>query len=196
MNYENKEQTPLIPPFILIVASIIGFIVAISAYLTQQEVNVFVLFGLAIGVLGLLAWSITSPEQARAALTGRTVQYGGTAFVVTIVFLAALVILYMLVREQNWRKDFSEGQFFSLSDEVRESINLFISDPTIPPIEIVAFYDITQSGEQDRASILLDDYVDAGDGKISVRFVDPDRDPLIAEQYEAQAGEYFCSAFG
>jgi len=83
-----------------------------------------------------------------------------------------------------------------LRDEVRDRVQTIASDPTIPEIRIISFYNVQQAGQRDRNEVLLTDFQEASDGKISYEFVDPDRDPLLAQEYEASNGDTVVALVG
>ena len=181
--HQNNSQEPFIPPHYLLILSALGFLAALVVALTQPEFGVVGFGGLAFGILALLMWVLLAPEQARAALTGRTARFGGTSLLVTLVLLAALIGVYIVVRNLNLRTDLTQSNNFSLSDESRQAIAALGADPESPNIKILAFYGASQAGTRDQATLLFDDYVKASNGKISYEFIDPDRQPQTASLY-------------
>ncbi len=186
---QNNDQLMIIPAHYLLYVAGAGLLIALSVGLMQPEFNVVGWSGLALTLLALLGWALLAPDQLKAVLTGRGARYGGTAFVVTVVFIVALVAVYALVRDQGWRVDFSQGNNFSLTEEAISVINTLAADPTTPEINVLLFYGSTQGGVRDRAEVLLDDYVSASGGKISYEFIDPDRNPNLLSNYGAQPGQ-------
>ncbi len=179
----EHSQEPFIPPHYLLILSALGFLAALVVALTQPEFGVVGFGGLAFGVLALLMWVLLAPQQARAALTGRTARFGGTSLLVTLVLLVALVGVYVVVRNLELRTDLTQSNTFSLSEESRQAMTALGADPNAPDIRIVAFYGPGQAGARDQASLLFDDYVLASGGKISYEFIDPDRQPQTASLY-------------
>ena len=100
--------------------------------------------GLAFGVLALLMWVLIAPEQAKAALTGRTARFGGTSLLVTLVLLVALIGVYVIVRNLNLRADLTQTDTFSLSTESESAIQALAADPNAPNIKMLAFYGAAQ----------------------------------------------------
>lgn len=188
-NRSMDEQTPIIPPAALLGVSLLGLLVALVVALTQPEFSVVGWGGLALAIISLLAWALMAPEQVVAIFRGRTARFGGTALVVTLVFIVMLVAVYVLLREQNLRLDVSQANTFSMSQEVRDVITTLAADPTLPDVRILAFYSVNQAAQRDRDIVLFDDYVAASSGKISYEFVDPDRQPTLAELYGARGGD-------
>jgi hypothetical protein len=190
-----EQDQPVIPPHYMLLLALAGFVVALGVFFTQPTFTVVGWGGLGIAVLSLAAWVLMAPDQAKAALTGRTVRFGGTSLVVTVVVLAALVAVYTLVRGQSWRLDLTQRDTFSLTSESRQAISVMSADPTVPAIKMIAFYDSTQAARRDQDILLFEDYVRTSGGKISYEFVDPDQNPALAQQMNiTRGGQIFVAA--
>ncbi|MBN1966930.1 MAG: Gldg family protein, partial [Anaerolineae bacterium] len=182
----NQPGQPPVPTHYPLILAGAGLVLALFVLFTEQTFSVLGWAGLAMIVIGLGAWALLAPDQAKAALTGRTVRYGGTSFVVTVVFLTALVAIYTVVKGLDLRWDLTERDEFSLNDASRDAIARLAVDPESPDIEIIAFYGASQASYRDQLSVLLDDYVATGQGRISYEFSDPDRNPVLATQYKVE----------
>ena len=179
----NQTEEPLFPPQYLLGLAGVGFLIAVIVYLTQPTFTVIGWGGLALTALALIGWALLAPDQLKAILTGRTARYGGTSVLVTVVFLVALIAIYVLVRQQGWRVDLTERNEFSLTEESRQAVAGIGADPTTPAIQLLAFYSSNQAGRRDQDTVLFEDYKNTSNGKITYEFIDPVRDPLRAEQY-------------
>lgn len=186
---QANQQLAVIPPGLLLIIAAIGALIALVVALTQPEFNVVGWGGLGLAGLALLAWALMSPEQLKALFTGRGFRFGGVALLVTVVFLVALVAIYVIVRSQNLRLDVSQTDNFSLREDVRNIVNTLGADPTVPEIRILSFFNVTQAGQRDRNEVLLQDFVDASGGKFSYEFIDPDRNPLLTQEYGVTSGQ-------
>ena len=182
-NPELQEEEPFIPPFYMLLLALAGLLVAFVVLFTQPSFNVVGWGGLGITLLSLIAWVFMAPEQAQALLTGRTVRFGGTSLLVTVIVIVALIALYTLIRGQNFRIDLTERDTYSLTEESRQAIVGLGADPSFAPVKITAFYGASQAGSRDRDRLLFDDYQQSSAGKITYEFVDPDRSPTLAQQY-------------
>jgi ABC-type uncharacterized transport system involved in gliding motility auxiliary subunit len=180
----RETQEPFIPPSLLLILAGVGLFVAIVVALTQPTFTVVGYGGLALTVASLVLWVLLAPGEARAALTGRTVRYGGTSLLVTVLVIVALVAVYTVVRNMELRVDLTQRNDFSLTDQSRAAIVGIGVDPNIPNIKMLAFYGPAQSGQRDSDSVLFDDYVAASNGKISYEFINPDQNPELAAQYQ------------
>jgi hypothetical protein len=187
------EQTPnttpqpseeaFIPPYYMLLIAAAGLIVALLVFLTQPTFTVVGWGGLALAVLSLIAWVLIAPQQARAAITGRTARFGGTSIFITLIFIVALILLYIFIRGRDLQIDLTERDIFSLTPESETAINGIGVDPNILPVRIIAFYDAAQAGSRDQASLLFEDYQRVSAGKITYEFVNPDQNPALAQQY-------------
>lgn len=185
-NTTNPEAEAFIPPYFMLILAGLGLVVALVVKLTQPEFGVVGWGGLGLAALALVAWMLLDPAQAKAIFTGRTAKYGGTTIVVTAVFIAALIAIYAIVKQQSWRVDLTQVDNFSLNDQSRAVIEGLAIDPSAPDIRILAFYGTAQAGQRDRDSVLFDDYAAASQGKISYEFTDPDRNLVLAQAYDIQ----------
>ena len=177
-----ENEQPFIPPYYMLILVVVGLVVAVGVYLTQPTFSVVGWGGLGIAILSLVAYVLMAPEQAKAALTGRTMRFGGTSLLVTIVLLVALGFAYVFVRGLNARVDLTQADTFSLTQESRQAITALGADPTVPQIKLYAFYDASRMANVDRDELLLEDFSKTSAGKVSYEFVDPDRNPALAEQ--------------
>lgn len=177
------EQEAIIPPSFLLGLAGLGALVALIVALTQPAFDVIGWGGLALAVLALAGWALLDPARARRLFSSRWLRYGGLAVVVLLLVSVALIGLYTVARTQNWRTDLTQSNAFSLSAESEPAIRAYASDDSLPPVTLLAFYTATDSGARDRDSALFDSYVSAANGKISVQFIDPDREPQQANLY-------------
>src|SRR5690606_37404286 len=69
-------------------------------------------------------------------------------------------------------------------EESREAIAGIGADPNFGTVNIIAFYGAAQAASRDRDELLFEDYQRTSAGKITYQFVDPDRNPTLAQQYE------------
>ncbi|MFN8378347.1 MAG: GldG family protein [Anaerolineae bacterium] len=184
---ETRDQDPLIPPGFLLILAAVGLIVALIVALTQPTFDIIGWGGLALAVVALFGWVLSAPDRARSVFSSRWLRYGGLAVVVLLLVSIALIGLYTVARNQNWRTDLTQSNAYSLSDTSAQAISAYSTDPSLPPVQMLAFYPASQASQQDRDSALLDSYVQASNGKITYTFVDPDREPQKATQYGVQS---------
>lgn len=185
----------VIPPSALLVLAGVGVLVALFVAFTQGTLNIVGIGALAFSAVCVVVWGVTQPEALRQTLRGRWVTFGGTAFLFSVVLAVAFVLVYVVVRQQGWRADFSQADNFSLNAQGRAIVTTLASDPTAPELLITGFLGTAQGGQRDRIAVLLDDVQRASAGKIRYRFVDPDREPLTLRAYEGQVGSFFITPY-
>lgn len=193
MTQQEQNKAP-IPTGLLVILSAVGFLIAFSNLLIGQQLSVIGFAGLGIGILSLLAAVVFDRQAFINALRGRTVTFGGTALVVLALVVIASSTVYIAVREQGWRADLSASEIFSLTEDSRSLVRTIAADPNTPQIKIIGYLGAAQGGTRDRTAVLLDDYVAAGDGKITYEFIDPNRNPLALETYGAQPEQLVVTA--
>ena len=183
-NPNLNEQEPFIPPYYMLILAGIGLVIAVVVALTQATFGVVGWGGLGLAILSIVVWGFMAPDQVKSILTGRTARYGGTTVLVTALFLLALVAIYSVVKGRAIRKDLTQVDTFSLNDQTRTAIAGLAVEPKVPNIKIFAFYTNAQAGQKDQDTVLFDDYAKTSNNKISYEFVDPDRNPGVAQQYK------------
>jgi len=183
-NPNLTEQEPFIPPFYMLILAAVGLIIAVVVALTQATFSVVGWGGLGLAILAIVVWGFMAPDQVRSLVTGRTARYGGTTILVTILFLAALIAIYSVVKGRNIRADLTQRDTFSLNDQTRQAIAGLAVEPKVPNIKIFAFYTAAQASQKDQDTVLFDDYAKTSNNKITYEFIDPDRTPGVAQQYK------------
>ncbi|MGJ3238091.1 MAG: Gldg family protein [Anaerolineae bacterium] len=185
---EQTNESAIIPSWVFIAVSIVGFLTALVVLFTTPEFNIVGWAGLAIGGIGLIVWAFMFPEDVLAILKGRALTFGGLGIGVTVILVIASVLVYNVVARQGWSNDFSERNVFSLDDQVREVLQAMGDDPSIPTVRILGFYNATAGGQRDRISVLLQDMVNNSGGKITgYTFIDPALEPLRTTEYLGEA---------
>lgn len=178
-----ENQEPFIPPQYLLIVSGVAFVVAIIVAVTQADFGVVGFGALALGVLALIGWALMAPDQLRAMLTGRGARFGGLSVFVTLVVIIAMSLIYVFVRNQNLQVDLTQRDNFSLNSSSEEVISGLAADPTVPTVRLIAFYGAEQASSRDLDTVLFDDYAATSGGKVEYTFIDPDRNPQVAQQY-------------
>lgn len=110
-------------------------------------------------------------------LKSRRLHYGSSAVFSTVVFLAILVLVALIAERHPLRADFTETGAFSLSEQSRKVVASIEE-----PITIKAFF-AAGAPEASRAKDLLETYR-YHNKNLQYEFIDPDREPQLARQYE------------
>lgn len=159
-----------------VVALIVMAVALLATPMNKFDTVSYVALGVAI--LGLAGFVLLDPQALVASVTGRTSQYGVTTVLMSLIFIVLVVALFILVREAKispW--DLTEAQKYQLS---QQSIDLLAD--LKDDIRVTGFYTDQQSEQRQEAEIWLQQYEKYSNGKITYEFVDPDRDPLMAER--------------
>jgi len=130
-----------------------------------------------VGLALVILYSLTQWRQVLEWFGGRNARYGTMAGVSVIVAGAILVFVNMVSVRQNKRWDLSANQQFSLSDQT----NKMLADLKAP----VKFLVFEQSTGMDRFRSRLSAYEYASK-QVSVEYIDADKYPVRAKQYEIQ----------
>ena len=179
----HETQEPFIPPQYLLALAGIAFLGALIVAFTQAEFGVVGFGALALGLLALVGWALMAPGQVRAMLTGRAARFGGLSVFVTLVVIIAMILVYAFVRNQKFQLDLTQRDDFSLNTSSEEVISALATDPTVPNIQLIAFYSTQEGMRRDQDTVLFDDYAATSGGKIDYEFIDPNRSPQVAQQY-------------
>jgi ABC-type uncharacterized transport system involved in gliding motility auxiliary subunit len=134
----------------------------------------------AVGGILVLSYALLRPEEVRTALAGRQVRYGGNALLASVAFIGILILLNVLAARYNKRFDLTASKQFTLSKQTKQVLATLQE-----PVQITAFLSGTDVRRQELEG-LLTEYTNASD-KIRFRFVDPDREPGVARQYNIQS---------
>ncbi len=115
--------------------------------------------------------------EFRRIVSTRQVRFGTNATVMTIAFLAILVLINILATRNHVRWDLTAEGAFSLTPE-----SIQILQDLDQPIMITGFFAQRDRAAQDELDSRLREYVAHSD-QISYRFIDPDVNPIIARDY-------------
>lgn len=160
----------------------IGLVVALFAilasgglYIVQRDFSLAVKISLGLSIIGLALFALLDPERTRRTLTGRQARYGSNALIVTLAFLGILIVVNYLVVNNNKRWDLTEDLQNSLAQETLETLKALDEN-----VHVQAFF--TNNYPIDSANRLLDNYAQNSDGKFSFEFINPDTEPLVAQE--------------
>jgi len=107
----------------------------------------------------------------------RRLHYGSSAVFSTVVFLAILVVVALIAEKHPVRADLTETGRFSLSEQSRNVVGSIQE-----PVTIKAFF-AAGAADASRAKDLLETYR-YHNKNLQYEFIDPDREPQLARQYE------------
>lgn len=101
---------------------------------------------------------------------------GSFLTMLSLIFIAILVGINLIVHRFPLRVDLTESRKFSLAEQSRKIVQGVNQD-----VRIVAFFQEAQQNKK-KAQDLLDLYVQSNP-RIRYQFIDPDRQPALAQQY-------------
>lgn len=174
MNDTYRRLVPFLPwgGFFLLAAG------AIITLITRrfELVNNLLLGG---GALLLLFYAASQPQALRAFFQSRYARYGSSTLLSILFFTAIAVLLYWLAyQNDDWRVDMTSGALFTAPPETVELLQALDE-----PVHVIAFYSVSLAGQQEEARSRLDNLAAASDN-LTYEFVDPQVNPLLAQQYE------------
>lgn len=170
MNLEWRRFAPL-----GLYLSLLAALAAAGLYIVQREWNLPLQISLALVVVGLALFAILDPDQVRVALTGRQARYGSNAFVMTLAFTGIIVVINYLAYQNPHRWDMTENQQFTLAPETKDALQ------NLPqPVTALAFFTPRRSSTE--AEGLLDQFKFHGQGNFDYQFINPEADPIAANQ--------------
>lgn len=153
-------------------------LVALVGVFTIPDMKVFNLsLWIAAGlvVVGLATFALIDPTRVRILITGRQARYGSNALITTVAFIGILVVLNMITFQNPKQWDLTEDKSNSLAPE---TMDILATLPT--PVHATAFY--SQNSQTASAQALLQKFATNSDGNFTYEFVDPDLNPLAAQQ--------------
>lgn len=153
----------------------IAVLVAILVYFFQREWNIYLQISLTLAVIGLGIFTILDPERVRKAISGRQARYGSNILVLSAAFFGIIVVINYLVFQNPWQKDITEDLEHTLSVETLDTLGKLDSN-----VLATAFFTPRLPSEQ--AYEFLERYKFHSNGKFDFEFVDPEANPIAAEQ--------------
>jgi ABC-type uncharacterized transport system involved in gliding motility auxiliary subunit len=160
-----------------------GVVASPIAYLIRRQWTPTILVVLGLGLFCLLLYVLLEPQKILRLLSGRQVRYGGNTLLMIVAFIGIVGLLNFLGSRYERRLDLTEFKTYSLSEQT-----IKILDNLDKPLTITGFYPQGNSSLPDVRS-LLSEYA-RHSSQVSYRFVDPDADPLTAQQYGIGPDKY------
>ncbi len=130
----------------------------------------------ALGLLCLIVFFVVHFETFKAFSSKRSTRMGANSILMILLFVSILAIVNFLAARHSVRWDLSENQNFSLAPQTHRIIRGLPRD-----VKITVFTREKDPGYQSYKE-RLDSYRQASN-KITVEFVDPERQPKMAQTY-------------
>ncbi len=141
-----------------------------------ERISQILYIGIGLFIAGLAIYTLLDPERVRKILSGRQARYGSNAFIMLLAFLGILIVSNVLVYQNPQRWDVTEDKQHTLAPETIEAL-----DALPEPVLAVAFYSQRLNPESARG--IFDDYKANSKGNFNYTFVNPEENPLLAQQY-------------
>ncbi len=132
---------------------------------------------LAFIIIGPAIFALIDPGKVREFITGRQARYGSNALILLIAFIGILVVANVITYQNPVQWDWTEDKSHTLAPETLATLKALPS-----PVQAIAFY--TTNVPSTDAKNLLDDIKANSGGKFSYKFVDPNANPVEAQQYQ------------
>jgi ABC-type uncharacterized transport system involved in gliding motility auxiliary subunit len=161
-----------------LIISLLALAAAAGLWIVQHQLNLALQICLGLFVIGLAVFVAMDPGAVRKALTGRQAKYGSNALIITIAFLGILVVINYLAYKNTKRWDLTENQSNTLAKETVDVLKS-LPDTVVAKAFFTSNSSITSS--KDSAQTLLDQYVYDSGGKFQYEFIDPNTDPVAAQ---------------
>ncbi len=163
-----------------LILGVMKLLVFMELYTPPDAKRLNLMFWISVGlvVVGPCIYALLDPQGTRNFLVGRQARYGSNALVLTAAFLGILIVANVITY-QNPRLlgDLTEDKQNTLAPESLEVLK------TLPePVTAVAFY--SSRTPVDTASKLLMNFQANSEGKFQYRFVDPELNPIAAQEAE------------
>lgn len=126
-------------------------------------------------IAGLALYALLDPEKTRELLTGRQAQYGSTAVISLLAFIGIVIAVNVIAYQNPVKLDWTEDRSNTLAPETISTLSALTD-----PVTATAFY----TGRLNPASArtLLENFRSNSNGKFTFQFVDPETNPVAAQQ--------------
>lgn len=173
-----KNAVPTIGYLGLIIL-LTGFYLYVTDTATQSTSLITILIGLAL----LATFAVFDWETVKNLLDRRSTRYGANAAVMVLVLIGILTFVNLIGSRYSKRFDTTATQRFSLAD-----LTVSVLEELKQGVHIVGFFRSTgaEAGLQHELNDMLNQY-QYHSNHISYEFIDPDREPSLAKQYNITA---------
>jgi ABC-type uncharacterized transport system involved in gliding motility auxiliary subunit len=164
-----------------LIGTVLLLFAAVALVVTQAETIFDQFYIAAHGLIGaglLVAYLTTGFDGVRDFLGERSTRYGANTIVASLLFVAILGVLNFLAYRYHHRFDLTSERVFSLSPQSTQVLQGLTQD-----LRLEAF---VEGGANPELADLLRNYQTAS-SRVSVRMIDPDREPELAERHGIKA---------
>lgn len=148
-------------------------IASAGLFIVQRAFNLPLQISLGLIVIGLAIFAILDPSRVRQALTGRQARYGSNALVMILAFVGILVLVNYLVYKFPQRWDLTADKTHTLAPETIQALQTL-------PEKVTAEAFFTNRSPSETTRTMLEDYKFNSKGNFDYKFIDPEADPVAA----------------
>jgi len=164
----------------LIVGAILFFIAPLSTGESATTFKTISYVALGLGVAGLVGFVLLDPQTLVEAITGRSGQYTLTTWLMALFFTAFVIAIFVILKQAAippW--DLTSAGKYQMTDTTRKLLESLKPDVKV---HVIGFYVAGQDPDYADAQLWLKQYASVSNGKITYEFVDPDKNPGLAQQ--------------
>jgi ABC-type uncharacterized transport system involved in gliding motility auxiliary subunit len=152
--------------------------VAVAIRFVKPEWNQYAVYAAWAGLALVVLYTLGQWREIAAYFQRRNARYAAMAGVSVLVVLGLLIAVNYLSNRRNKRWDLTANKQYSLSDQ-----SVKILQGLDAPMKVRVF---DKEGEFDRYRTRLAEYQYRSGNKVSVDYIDPDRHPVEAKQFDVQ----------
>ena len=157
----------------------VGISVVLRFQTWRPEWHQYSWWAAVIGLVLILLYLATQWREIARSFEQRNTRLGTIAATSVLVVLGILVAVNYLSSRRNYRWDLTANRQFSLSDQTLQILQRLDS-----PVQALVF---DRPEAFNRFRDRLDEYEHASNGRFTVDYVNPDREPLRANQNQVQS---------
>jgi ABC-type uncharacterized transport system involved in gliding motility auxiliary subunit len=169
--------------------SLLAVITAAGLYIVYRTFNLAIQISLAVAVLGVAFWVLIDPDHVMELIKGRQVKYGSNSLIMTIAFIGIIVVINVIGYKYAPQWDLTEGKKNTLAPETVAMLEKLPSKVTVQ-----AFF--TSTSSSDSARTILDSFKRASNGKFDFEFINPNSNPVAAQNAHVEKDETLVLTMG
>jgi len=154
-------------------------VAAVAVRFVRPEWDQYAIYGAWAGLACVVLYTLGQWREIADYFRRRNARYGAIASVSVLVFLAILVAVNYLSFRQNKRWDLTKNKQYTLSDQTVKLLQNLDA-----PVKFLVF-DRADSFDRFRSS--LEEYKYQSPSKVDVQYIDADKRPVEAKQYQVQS---------
>jgi ABC-type uncharacterized transport system involved in gliding motility auxiliary subunit len=154
-------------------------VAAVAVRFVRPEWDQYAIYAAWAGLACVVLYTLGQWRDIVDYFRQRNARYGAIASISVLVFLGILVAVNYLSFRQNKRWDLTKNKQYTLSDQTVKLLHNLDS-----PVKFVVF---DKSDNFDRFRASLDQYRYESPSKVDVEYVDVDKKPVEAKQYQIQS---------